>query len=764
MKTFSFYYPLLFIFSLLPDVAPASGDDSLEQVILRTKREEKARKYNQVSQDLRYKSCFRKSIFYAKKALHIALTDDSLKLAGDSYNNMGLAYLELSDYDSSCICFDSCYFYRLAGKDSIGIATSLTNKSMALRHQGKYKEALVLLLESVKIWEKKNHLNGIASTYNNIGIIYEKQKNYGKALEYYRKVLKIDLESGNLSGASTSYNNIGIIYKLTEKYDSSLYYYKKSLEIERKSGNKNSLARALNNIGRIYSIKNDYTSALSYYEGAGKIWEESGSKFGVTATLINSAECYVNLGKYHEAEINYLKAHDLINETGEKELLKIVYQDIAVLYYKMKDFGKAYEYHCLYSDVKDTLLNIENSRQINQLREQFETEKKELRIVNLEQENQLKEQENQKQRMIMLAFIAGFVLILLISVLLYRLFVLKKRANILLNLKNTEITQKNEEITTQRDEIEAQRDEISRQHSLVLHQKEDIESSITYAKRIQQAILPGMDFMQMLLSDYFVVFIPKDIVSGDFYWVSIIREWQIFVVADCTGHGVPGAFMSMLGISFLNEITRKDDVTQANHVLNNLRNKIIESLKQKGGQAEGISLSLQPGSVQTHNVKDGMDIAICALNLETGMLQFAGANNSLYLVRNKVAFNQDDFININRHKVFEDNTSTENNNNILIEITGDKMPVAVYERMYDFTNIELPLCEGDTLYLMSDGYEDQFGGPQNRKFMSKNLRKLILQNSTLAMARQKEILEDTVIQWIGQGSQIDDITILGVKT
>ncbi|MBI4646039.1 MAG: SpoIIE family protein phosphatase, partial [Bacteroidia bacterium] len=322
-----------------------------------------------------------------------------------------------------------------------------------------------------------------------------------------------------------------------------------------------------------------------------------------------------------------------------------------------------------------------------------------------------------------------------------RLYRQKKKANVIIADKNqsleiafAEISTQKEEITVQRDEIEAQRDKLSEQNTLLFEQKKEITDSINYAKRIQQAMLPDLSnlsgFENLTGFDYFVLYRPKDIVSGDFYWATLVNEWLIVTVADCTGHGVPGAFMSMLGVSFLNEIVRKKEVTKASEVLDHLRDSIIEALQQKG---------------QSGEQKDGMDISIIAINTVTLEMQFAGAYNPLYIIRRSKNLSG-----------FENLTGLE-------EVKGDKMPVAIFENMKPFTNQTIQLSKGDTIYLTSDGYEDQFGGPKGKKFLAKQLKELFLSIAAQSMDEPKKILETTFDNWKGEHEQIDDVTVVGLK-
>lgn len=291
-----------------------------------------------------------------------------------------------------------------------------------------------------------------------------------------------------------------------------------------------------------------------------------------------------------------------------------------------------------------------------------------------------------------------------------------------------EIEEKNEELHQQNEEITAQRDQIQEQKHLVEEQHLEITDSIRYAKRIQSAIQPNDEYINQILSDYFILYRPKDIVSGDFYWITHRKQFTIIVAADCTGHGVPGAFMSMLGISFLNEIVSKDDVTHSNQVLDELRQYVVKSLQQKGVSGEQ---------------KDGMDIVFAVLDNCTYMLEYSGANNPLIHVRNGE----------------------------LTEYKADKMPIAIYEDMKPFTCTSIQLEKGDCIYLASDGYEDQFGGPKGKKFMVKQLKELLKTNSHLPMRDQKEKVESALDEWISHldpvtgapFTQVDDVLVIGVR-
>ncbi len=314
-----------------------------------------------------------------------------------------------------------------------------------------------------------------------------------------------------------------------------------------------------------------------------------------------------------------------------------------------------------------------------------------------------------------------------ISSFIFRFFVTNYKLGITLN----DLKDANNEIVNQNHELEAQNISLAEQRDKIAQQKKNITSSITYASRIQNAILNSEEEIKQVAPDSFVLFKPKDIVSGDFYWFKQIKvsskKYNIFTAVDCTGHGVPGAFMSMLGISFLNDIIFDFlDELDLSQLLNRLRDEIKLHLRHKDS---------------TKNVKDGMDMAICAVDYENMKLQFAGAYNSLYIVRNS------------------------NNKKELIEYKGDRMPIGIYYRNESpFTNQTIDVRNGDTIYLFTDGYVDQFGGKYGQKYKIQPFKDKLISICSLTMEEQKRELENELENWMGEiHHQIDDITIIGVK-
>ncbi len=379
------------------------------------------------------------------------------------------------------------------------------------------------------------------------------------------------------------------------------------------------------------------------------------------------------------------------------------------------------------------------------------------------------------QNLIIYLGILIIILVVIASLYIYRSYRIKKRTNKMLEqkneeimLQNEEILQQKEEIEAQRDEIEVQRDEIEKQKDTAIAQrdeitlqKEEITDSIRYAQRIQLAVLPPVGVLENIApNNYFILNLPRDIVSGDYYWMVNFHEYSIVAAADCTGHGVPGAFMSMLGVSFLNEIMNKlidekHPIPEANEILMKLREKVIKSLHQTGAEGEQ---------------KDGMDIALYVINHTTNKLQFSGANNPFYLIKNKptTLFR----IQTGEHQFEytyegpEEITvpQLEGNNYYLTEIKGDKMPIGIHTDLDSaFTNNIIQIEIGDTFYIFSDGFADQFGGPKNKKFKYKPLKNLLLSFQDKTMIEQKEILLNTFVEWKGDYFQVDDVLIIGMR-
>lgn len=337
-------------------------------------------------------------------------------------------------------------------------------------------------------------------------------------------------------------------------------------------------------------------------------------------------------------------------------------------------------------------------------------------------------------------------------------FYLTKLAKVQLGLikkQKYEIEKQNHEIVIQKEEIEAQRDMARRQRDKIAKQNKRITDSILYAEYIQSAMLPPKEVIKELLPESFVFYKPRDIVSGDFYWLDSKNGKTYIVAADCTGHGVPGAFMSLLGISQLNEIINKLDESAekeiaANKILEQLRAFVIKSLHQTGKEMES---------------KDGIDLALCVCDFKNNTLQYAGAYNPLYIIREHKTGTElpENTSKIISYTLYEEIKGKDYE---LMEIKGDRLPIGIHHiNDQPFTNHNIKIRKDDSIYLFSDGYIDQFGGNESKrqKYQPRKFRELLVSLQELPMERQKEKLEQNLAEWQGRYSQVDDILIMGIR-
>ncbi|MBN1253296.1 MAG: tetratricopeptide repeat protein [Bacteroidales bacterium] len=593
--------------------------------------------------------------------------------------------------------------------------------------------------QSIEILEKKLQT---AEEIEKNEILYKLSKEYlpistEKSLKYGNKAYELAKKMNDKNMQANSLNMIGTAYFKQENYKSAIKYYEKELELRKLLGHNISKLKTYYNIGSAYEANGKTKKALSIYE---EILKEA------RAVKYPSLVCklYESVVKIYASQNNYKAAFEYLQEFNSyKGSTKITYekQKINILETKYESAVKESEEKKMQLNIVDSTLTVVKNEKSDLVQD---TIKKSEEIGQLYIDKKIKEEKIQKQkeqvklqRQWLMAFTVFFTVILIFLIIIFSLYRAKRKANKLLALQNAEIIEKSEEISAQseqllernaeiqeqNEEIETQKEEIEIQRDIALKQKEDIVDSINYAKRIQKAIFPSDEYINQILKEYFILLKPRDIVSGDFYWVSEIKNFIIVAVADCTGHGVPGAFMSMLGTSFLNEIVSPRSLDNAGELLNRLRNKVKKSLGQRGREDE---------------TKDGMDIALYIINSETLELQFSGAYNPLYILREGAEE--------------------------LIHLKADRQPISVYIVEKDFTNHKFQLQKNDCLYTFSDGYIDQFGGELGQKFKTKKFKELLIENYKKPMKEQREILNQTIIDWMGTDhDQIDDIVVFGLR-
>ncbi len=549
--------------------------------------------------------------------------------------------------------------------------------------------------KALKIYEYLKDKAGIGRIYHDIGRIYYYQKNYDKAIYYYNKSLKINMELNIKKEMSSNYNGIGLIYNQQKKYDDAVKSYRSALKIQEDIGEKGNMAALYGNLSVVYYNMKKFNLAIESTKKAALIAEEIGNKIYLSKVYGNLAELCIEVGKYDEANYALQKAMKYAEEIGYKNLIPDIYKNYAKLYEKQNDFKKAFEYAKLNAAVKDSIYNESNNKQAIELTAKYESEKKELTINNLEKDKSLSEEKLRREKNFRIYLIIFCLMIAAFGFALLRGNVQKRKVNTALSFAYVEIEHKNKDIT----------------------------DSINYSKSIQEASLPPKQLKYRLFPDAFVLFKPKDIVSGDFYWFAEKDGKRLIASCDCTGHGVPGALMSMLGNNILNQIVNEKGITSPDEVLNQLHYEIRKALKQEGQS----------------KTQDGMDIALITFNSETE-IEYAGAQRPLWIVKSGAAAP-------------------------FLEIKADKFSIGgnQSESERKFTKHNISLSKGDCVYIFSDGLVDQFGGAEGKKFMSKRFKDLLLANYTKPMLKQEDVIVETMEAWKGSREQVDDILVIGIR-
>jgi serine phosphatase RsbU (regulator of sigma subunit)/Tfp pilus assembly protein PilF len=613
------------------------------------------------------------------------------------------------------------------------------------RKWGNYEKAIESLQNAMKIFDALNQPLDVANCLNNIGICYENLMeenllkenliNLNNALTYHQQALEKRITIGDSIGIGNSYMNLGnvhsamVMYKFMLEYgkDENINYYlilskdtilgrnKKALEyynlamsLKKTQTDLSSISGLQNNMGKIYLQAGLFEKAMSSYNEALKSAKNADDKYILATTYREIGLLYSEKHDYNTS-IEYLnKSNTICVLNSFPFLLRYNYKDLSQVYESLGQTDSAFIYYKKFIEIKDQLVNEEKYKQMAFLVTKYETDKKESEIKLLKADQQAQSDKMKYMKRTLYLISLAVIVFLFLSIMLFRLVQQKRKANHELEQKNNLITQQNEAL--------------EQKNLLITHQKKEITDSIMYASKIQTAVIPNKSLLDKLLKDYFVLFKPRDIVSGDFYYATQYEAKIIVTAADCTGHGVPGAFMSMLGISSLKEIVKVEHNLTASVLLDKLREYIINSFQQNSGGEED-------------KRKDGMDIAMLIIDSEKKHIQFAGAFNGAIVVRDSELF----------------------------EINADRMPVGAFDNLQPFTNTIFDYQNGDMVYIFSDGYADQFGGSKDKKFMYRNFKDLLLQIRDEPMDQQKEILWQTHLDWRKDVEQIDDIIVIGIR-
>jgi tetratricopeptide (TPR) repeat protein/serine phosphatase RsbU (regulator of sigma subunit) len=670
-----------------------------------------------------------------QKALTILERIGDQQGIASSYNLIGIIHYAQGRYAKTLEAFQKALAIRERIGDQQGIAGSYNNIGVIHKTQGRYAEALEAFQKALTIFERIGDQQKIAECYNNIGTIHAEQGRHAEALKAYQKALAIRESIGDQQRIAASYNNIGNIHAKQERYAEALEAYQKALAIQERIGDQQVIATLYNNIGATNFAQGRYAEALESYQKALAIRERIGDQRGMASSYNNIGNIHRVQGRYTKALEAYQKALAIARSLGLQDDLDEIYLNLAQTDSALAASGQnhlwksAYLHHRLYAAYKDSVLNEASIRKQAQLESQYEYEKK-TALLKAEQEKeralataQLRQRETQRN----LSLLAlGIALIGLVTfAILYRKIrqqrdLIQKQSDEI-QQKNFALEQYNAELKSTNQALEESNRIIQHQAETLLEKNEEILDSIRYAERIQRAILPSAEKWQRLLPQSFLLYKPRDIVAGDFYWLEETERYIFLGVADATGHGVPGAFVSIVCANALHKAVLEEGLESPAEILWRVREVVVSQLTQAG-----------------EKVKDGMDIGLIRFAKEDrSRAVFAGANRPLWIV------------------------SAEG----LLEVAGTRQPIGYVEEPKPFEEVELMLGSRAPamVYAFTDGIVDQMGGPKGRKLLPKGLREWLSGLWNQPVAKQAERLTALFETWRGDRHQMDDVTIVGVR-
>ena len=618
---------------------------------------------------------------------------------------LGRAYRISGDYDQAIEKQNESQKIWRQINDSLSLANSFQELGIVYRKKGEFSLSLRNLLKALKVHKHLKSKKGEANVATSLSTLYIKQKDYDKAVEYSKLALKLHKELNLQSAIAIDYNNLGNIYYFREAFDKSLYYYNQYKFLKEQLGDKRSIGIALSNIGFVYAQKKQYLLNIDYQKKALKIFKDLNLENRQIYPLQSLGESYADLGEFDKAVEHGTDALRIAENIGGKFKTIEVLESLARIERKANNYKQALKYYQQYKLLSDTVFNEKKTKLITEMQTKYDTEKK-------EQENKILKLEVKQRNNLIAAAVGGVVLLLILAIVLYQSNRRKQKTNRVL------VAQK-QEIEIQTEEIMAQRDMLEQQHK-------DIRDSINYARKIQTAILPLKEEISAALPEHFLFYQPRDIVSGDFYWFAKIEEATpkyVIAISDCTGHGVPGAFMSMIGNDLLNDIVKARHIVEPDRILDLLHVGVRKALHQETGENS-----------------DGMDIALCVIDPQQKTVSYAGANSPLVYVKDGELT-----------RVAPNKTS----------IGGSKTKFDKGFQAHTIAYQDAPVM----CYLYSDGYRDQFGGEKGKKFMRPRFLELVFYISQLSMQEQRRQIEETITEWMKQGGydQMDDMLVMGFR-
>jgi serine phosphatase RsbU (regulator of sigma subunit)/Tfp pilus assembly protein PilF len=646
-------------------------------------------------------------------------------------NNFGFMHMDLGNSVEALDYYKKALTIQESIKDKGGAAATLVNIGYTFRRGGNINKAIENYHSALKMYTELRDTIGIATCYNNIGYVFDGQNQFAKALEYYQKALDAYTKIKDDAGMALSYGNIAYMYKTYGDPDckkskdictkrgavKAIRYLLRAIQIQKEMNDKDVLAGSYNILGGIYvrfgdpecvgSEKECETGAkqkaLSYFDLALKLRTETGNAVGIASSYHSLAD-YMYRNNDHKKALEYgLKEMEVSEKLNSPEYIGGAAELLKNIYEKMNRPADALKMYELYIQMKDSVHNEETINAAIKKTFQIEYEKKAAAdSVLVAEEKKVAAAQLEEEKTKRFALYGGLAFAIIFAIFMVNRFLVIRKQNKIIENKEREALLQNIII--------------SEQKHIVEEKQKEVLDSIHYAKRIQSALIANTKFIDENLPANFVYFDPKDIVSGDFYWAALHNSKFYFAVCDSTGHGVPGAFMSLLNMGFLSEAIKEKNIEKPNEIFDYVRERLVNSISSEGQ-------------------KDGMDGILLCYDKKNNTFEYCAANNEPILIRD--------------HKI--------------IELDKDKMPVGKGERTDKFTLQKLELQKGDILYMYTDGFADQFGGPKGKKFMYKRLNELLLQTKDLPITEQKDALAKIFKEWKGNLEQVDDVLIAGIK-
>jgi len=666
---------------------------------------------NNIGDSYRHLKKYDKALNSYNEALDIQEKIGNQKIIANTLHHIGNFYYHLNIYDKAQEFYSKALHIRTDIGNKNDIAASRFNIATVHRDLGNYEDALKYYTVALELRKDTKNKVAEALTYSAIAGVYKLVKQFSKAIEYYEKALSMQQEIGSKPDIATLYERIGITYKDAEEYEHAEEFYNKALTIYTKLEHKKAVARITHYIGNLYREQKKYDIAYTHYSAALKIQDTIQDKTGMAYTYHNIAELFMSQQQPQKAVEQYENALRLAREINDRNLIQKIAHTLYAYYKNEGDFEKSLSFFELFNTTKEDIAQDKNLQRIAEL--EFESNIKLLEQINENQELKLREEHTKRQQQTILLIIVIIVAILIfgLSILLFRQFSQKKIA---FNL-----------LSENRKKLEKAYHSLEETHKLLQEKNEKITDSISYATRIQQAILPSDKTIETIFPKHFIFYLPRDIVSGDFYWFTEQSGYAFIAAIDCTGHGIPGAFMSMIGNTLLNQIVNEQHIIEPAEILNRLDKEIIATLKQ---------------NEKDNSQEDGLSISLIRYSPTQNELLFAGAGQKAVCV-------SDDDI--------------KKYNSTLFSIGG--MHTIKMSKNHSFSQTIIPVKKGMRLFLYSDGYIDQFGGLNDSRFSSKRFYTLLKSTHQLDMSEQHTELSKQFDEWKDEKIQIDDVIVIGIE-